>query len=71
MTTPTAEPPRSAWLVWVRGLSGKVFPQLWYEPFVGTSNSDVVTKHKLPIGAERVFTLDQLAGLPALMDRAS
>lgn len=30
------------WLVHVRTMSGRVFPQIWHEPFVGTAASYVV-----------------------------
>lgn len=70
--THAAELPRGAWLVWVKGRSGKVFPQLWYEPFVGASSGcEVAARHRLPIGADRIFTLDDLAGLPQMKHRAA
>lgn len=53
----------AAWLVWVKGTGGKACPQIWHEPFVGVSASDVLAKHKLPVGADTYLSLNSLAEL--------
>lgn len=61
----------AAWLVWVRGSGGQVNPQVWHEPFVGVSGCDVVSKHRLPVGAETYLSIDSLAELYPLAQQAA
>lgn len=61
-----------AWLVWVKTPHGVVSPQIWYEPFVGCGELEVVgPKHKLPKGADSYLTLETLAELYPLEQRGA
>lgn len=53
----------AAWLVWVRGSGGQATPQIWHEPFIGTSGNDVLARHRLPVDAETNLSLNSLAEL--------